>query len=374
MPSLIGGGAEKTLINVLELFKDSQFEITVCSFVKKGVYLDKIPENVKLITIIRFEIIFKFFVKCFQKLNIIWPLKYLFNNKINLKYDLGICFLDGVITELLNHNKNINKRYTWVHSSYLSNSNFNQIYKNKKYVNRIKISRYKGLDGICFVSQDSKSEFIQIFGEFKKTHVIYNPVIEERIKYLASSETYEDFINDKKFKFIAVGSIIDVKNHILIINSIQILSNRFDNFIVYILGSGNLESSLKEKVKKMGLEKFIKFIGFKNNPYPIINYCNVFLMPSKSEALPTAMIEAMILAKPILTTNVPGCREVVEDGKYGLISELNTTDFASKMELCMSDEELLKKLSLCSLQRSKSFSKEKFLHIFHKIIDEDFTY
>jgi hypothetical protein len=69
MPSLIGGGAEKALMNVLALLNYDDYEITVCSVLKKGVYIDQLPREVNFLYLLKNELLFKFLFKLHQKVD-----------------------------------------------------------------------------------------------------------------------------------------------------------------------------------------------------------------------------------------------------------------------------------------------------------------
>lgn len=374
MPSLIGGGAEKTLINLLSIIDYNTFDVTVCVVLNKGIYFNKLPKNVRVVTLFNNELITRVLFKLHQKFNFIFPIKYFFKFKIGkCNYDFGICFLDGITTELLNDHKLFKKKITWVHSCYKSFNNFYKFYSNKKYVSRLIEQRYKVLDSIVFVSKDSKDEFIEIFGSFNDMPVIYNPISSEEVLRKSNHNSIFTFKNTNVFKFVAVGSLSPVKNYDFLIDSVFYLIKTNNKFIVYVLGTGYLEDKLKEKVSSLKLNNYIHFLGFSDNPYCFIKSCDVFVMASKSEALPTAMIEAMVLGKPVLTTNVSGCREVVMNGEYGLLADNSPKNFASLMDKLISDKETLNHFKIKSLERAKDFTDCKFLESFYKLLEVDNT-
>jgi len=76
MPSLIGGGAEKALMNVLALLNYDDYEVTVCSVLKKGVYIDQLPREVNFLYLLKNELLFKFLFtyEFSSKKEIKWPI------------------------------------------------------------------------------------------------------------------------------------------------------------------------------------------------------------------------------------------------------------------------------------------------------------
>lgn len=369
MPSLIGGGAEKTLMNVLTLLNNDDYEITVCSVLKKGVYVDQLPSEVNFLYLLKNELLFKILFKLHQRFDFFLPMNYLLRRKINgLFFDFGICFLDGITTELLHAGNYFGRKYTWVHSCYRSYSNFSKFYSSPRYVERLKKNRYGGLDGIVFVSQDAKSEFIDVFGSFPNMPVIYNPILTNRILFLSKSEKDLDVEYGDNFVFISIGSLIPVKNHELLIEAAKNLKSLDLKFIILILGSGYLESILKEKIFNYKLENHVKFIGFTENPYKFIREANVYVMTSKSEALPTAMLEAMVLGKPVITTNVTGSREIVGMGDFGLLTDENPDSLSKVMRDLIENENLYYHFKEKALIRATEFTDERFLISFTDLL------
>ncbi len=369
IPSLIGGGAEKTLINLLSIIDCDYYDITVCSILNKGVYINRLPKNVRLVTLFNSEILNKLLFKIHQKYNFIYPISYMLKSKFRNEYfDFGICFLDGIATELLMDDKMFNKKITWVHACYKSFNNFYKFYSNKKYKNRLIQYRYKKLDSIIFVSEDSKSEFIEIFGTYNDMRVIYNPISNKEILQKSEINNICSNFSSNVFKFIAVGNLSPVKNYNLLIESVKSLKDINPNFKVFVLGSGVLDSTLNKKVNELNLNSNIVFNGFYQNPYSIIKSCDAFIMTSISEALPTSMIEAMILSKPIITTNVSGCREIVMNGDYGIITNNTPEDISNKMALLMKDKNVYNHFKKKSEERAMAFSDEKFLNSFYNLL------
>lgn len=369
MPSLIGGGAEKALMNVLALLNYDDYEITVCSVLKKGVYVDQLPREVNFLYLFKNEILFKILFKIHQRFDFFLPMNFCFRRKLKGQFfDFGICFLDGITTELLHVGNYFGRKYTWVHSCYRSYSNFFKFYSSPRYVERLKVKRYSGLDCIVFVSHEAKSEFVEIFGSFPDMRVVYNPILTDRISQLSKCEKGLDIEDGENFIFISIGSLIPVKNHELLIESAKNLKGLDLKFIILILGSGYLESVLKKKIIYYNLENHVKLIGFTENPYKFIRKANVYVMTSKSEALPTAMLEAMFLGKPVITTNVSGSREIVGMGNFGLLTDENPDSFSKVMRDLMENKNLYYHFKEKAQLRATEFTDERFLISFTDLL------
>jgi glycosyltransferase involved in cell wall biosynthesis len=364
IPSLIGGGAERTLINILKNIDYLLFVVHLVVVDYNGVYCKEVPKQVKLLPL-------------FSNTKLVRVLSYIqkrmgfnnfvvnrFLNQIDSSYDTAISFLDSNFTDLLFQIPNVNKTITWVHSSYKTNQNFYKFYKNDSYRKRLITHRYAKLDTIVFVSQDAKTEFEEIFGSFKNMPVIYNFMDEKNIQLKANS-----FEVQKKadiVKFIAVGSLFAVKRYDLLILAASKLKETDVKFKIDIYGQGYLKEELLDLIKTHKLENYVELMGFVSNPYPYIKDADVFIMSSKSEAMPMALCEAMILGKPVLVTNCSGCREVVNYGEFGLMSNAKIDNFAKNMLKLIKNKDTREKLSSKSLERAILFSDKS---IMSQIID-----
>jgi len=367
IPSLVGGGAERTLINLLNRINYDNYDIHLVVVANVGNYLTQVPPTVKLITLFRSNFIVRSLAYIQKNTGFNFFFKIKIQSRIHDNYDVAISYLDGNFTELLFFIKNVNKRYTWVHSSYRTNSNFSRFYNNEIYREKLKKERYGRLDGLYFVSQDSMEEFIYYFGVFPIMKVIYNLIDSDSL--IAKSNLSLNGNNINKFQFLAIGSLLPVKGFDYLIKAARILRNKNFDFELVIAGKGPLEKKLKLLIKKMNLSNYVKLVGFVSNPYPLIKNCDVFVMSSLSEALPTVLCEAMILGKPTLVTDCSGCKEIVDHGKYGLMAGQNPESIAENMISYMENEKLILEYHQKSLERAIVFNDSIILENYYSIFD-----
>lgn len=351
IPSLVGGGAERSLLNLLNFIDYTTYFIDLAVVSYKGVYINSVPEDVNVIPLFKNDFLVRFLSVLQKKIGFIFPFKYVVNKKLTGNYDKSICYVDGNFTDLLNMMSSPGIKLTWVHSSYQSYSNFAKYYKNDNYKKKIINTRYKMLDGIIFVSQDCKDEFINIFGKYDFMPVVYN-IIDENNLYKKAKEFYPEE-SDGRIEFVAVGSLYPVKGYYNLIMASKKLLNHGYDFKVRILGDGYLKSKLIKKVKELELTNNVMFMGFKRNPYPYIKNADIFIMTSFSEALPVSLMEAILLEKPVLVTNCSGCRELVHNGHYGLMAEQNIDSIYQKMKFYLDNPLEIDNYREKSKQKSK---------------------
>ena len=101
-------------------------------------------------------------------------------------------------------------------------------------------------------------------------------------------------------------------------------------FKIIFVGDGKNNEEYKKMIKNYKLEKHIIFLGKKENPYPYFKVADCILLSSDYEGYPVVFTEAMVLNKPIITTNVSGSDNI--KGKYGFVIEKNTEQLYEKMK------------------------------------------
>jgi glycosyltransferase involved in cell wall biosynthesis len=319
IPSLEEGGAERVLVNLLNRFDYQRFEVDLCVVEKRGIYFGEIPSQVKVITLFNNQFVCKVFNGLHVRFNFNILYKWIANRKIKDNYDVGISFLDSAYTDILFFlKKKISRKISWVHSSYLTYANFGKFYTGE-YKERIIRTRYSKLDDIVFVSNDSKMEFVEIFGHFPSMKVIYNLIDANGVKEKAEEPLSEPF-DSAVANIIALGVLLPVKGYDKLIGAARLLKDDGVRFKIRILGNGDLENELRILIKDMDIVNEVELTGFLYNPFPYLKQSDIFVMTSVSEGLPTALIEAMILGLPTVVTDCSGCREIVGSGEFGIMT------------------------------------------------------
>lgn len=113
------------------------------------------------------------------------------------------------------------------------------------------------------------------------------------------------------------------------------------------------EAELNDYIKKADIE----YCGFANDVRPYLEKCSVFVLPSYHEGLPRSVIEAMSVGRAIITTDVPGCRETVNDGKNGyLVPVRDCNQLFQKMKSLADSPELRLEMA----EQSYRMCKAKF--------------
>lgn len=192
---------------------------------------------------------------------------------------------------------------------------------------------YKMADVIIAQQEEMKADLIQGLNiDESKIVVRYNPVDKNSlIKDSLQPSPYKD---KNTVKYIWTGNFANSgsKGQDVLVKAFALLKKKIPNSHLYLLGTFDEYSSffkeIKDFVDKQKLTDSVHFVGFQKNPYPWVKYADCFVLPSRVEGLPNALVDAMILSKPVVaTTCIPMISRMVRDGYNGYL--VPSEDFKS---------------------------------------------
>ena len=175
---------------------------------------------------------------------------------------------------------------------------------------------------------------------------------------------------DKKIKepriFLLVSRILKDKGILEFIEAIRTLRKKNINAEFQLLGMIEDQSHAgisEEMIVQWVNEGLIKYLGFTDHTVPYYQNADCVVLPSYREGMPKSLLEAMGCGKPIITTNVPGCRDLVENGLNGFLCEpKNSESLANAIEsICNLDVETLKKMGKLSREMAYKTYDEQFV-------------
>ena len=181
---------------------------------------------------------------------------------------------------------------------------------------------YAKADRIVCVSLETEERFQRLMPKSAaRTVTIHNlydiPFIQSR-----ALEPAEDMdTGSGSVKIVSVGRISKEKGFDRVPEVMGRLTDAGYDIHWYIVGDGDRRSAVESAVRERRLENRVHFLGHRTNPYPYIRQCDIYVQPSYTEGFCTSTMEAKILCKSVVTTDVPGMREQFADGENGLIVE-----------------------------------------------------
>ncbi|MBI3736332.1 glycosyltransferase family 4 protein, partial [Candidatus Sumerlaeota bacterium] len=115
------------------------------------------------------------------------------------------------------------------------------------------------------------------------------------------------------------GRLRDEKGHKYLFDALPRIIEAAPDFVLLVVGAGSLEDELKAQVARLGAAEHVIFTGFRTDIPKFLAAFDLFVMPSISEGLGTAIIEAAMAGLPIVATQVGGIPDIIESGESGLL-------------------------------------------------------
>ena len=251
------------------------------------------------------------------------------------EYDLAISFLTP-------HNIVLNKvktkkKMAWIHTDYST------IHVNIE--RELPIwSRY---DYIASISPDCTNSFVKAFpsleGKIIEIENILSPafVRSQSNLFEVCSEVQNDGI-----KFLSIGRYTHPKNFDNLPEiARQIVDAGYPNLHWYIIGFGGDEELIRQKIIEAGMRDHVILLGKKENPYPYIKACDIYVQPSRYEGKSVTVREAQILCKPVIVTDYPTAKSQIRDGVDGVIVPMDNAGCAKGIVEVMKNQKLLNSIS-----------------------------
>lgn len=178
---------------------------------------------------------------------------------------------------------------------------------------------YVRCDGIIAVSGPVAEDFSQLTGIANHDiDVCPNPVVTKTLHTLAGQALEHPwFAPGQPPVILGVGRLNPQKDLPTLICAFAQIHKRLPCRLM-ILGEGKLRSELETLITELALDDVVALPGHTINPYPYLKQAAIYVLSSAWEGLPNALIEAMALGTPVVSTDCPsGVREILQDGKYG---------------------------------------------------------
>jgi len=216
------------------------------------------------------------------------------------------------------------------------------------------------------VSNSTKDSFEKYLKPAQKISVISNGI---NIKHI---HEYKKDI--KEFVIGSVGRLVPVKNYDVLLKAFALL-NKSINAKVYLVGDGPERKNLENLAKDLGIENQVKFYGSQNNAYEFYRNFDCFVLPSESEGMSIALLEALSFGLPIVTTHYKNSHDVIVDGINGfLVSHGNDHELSNAILRLYEDKNLCESIRKSNLQLSKSKFDIKIMAQKYEKVYEEFSF
>ena len=247
-----------------------------------------------------------------------------------VEYDLAISFLTPHF--FLLNNLRAKKKVGWIHTDYT-----------KILINaEEELKMWKRLDCIASISEEAGKRFCEVFPSLKSKIVLIENILNaEFIRKRADECSVTLCDNPSVTTLLTIGRFSLPKK----MEEIPIICRKILEKGVsikwYIIGYGSeaIERIVRDNAEKEGVADRVIILGKKENPYPYIKACDIYVQPSRYEGKSITVREAQILCKPVAITNYPTAKSQVMDGVDGIIVPLEVKECATQMAAFISNVE-----------------------------------
>lgn len=196
----------------------------------------------------------------------------------------------------------------------------------------------------------------------KKTTVIYNPVDLKEYTGLALKSEKDKII-------VSAGRLMPQKNQKMLIDAFSAIMKKFPEYQLVIYGEGSYREELESYVKALKLEERIFMPGSVTDLYDKMKSAELFVLSSDYEGMPNALIEAMCMGLPVISTKVSGATDLINHGKNGLLTEVgDKKEMENAMEQMLSDENLREQMAIEAVQLAEMLRTDEILKQWQEII------
>lgn len=310
VPSLRGGGAERVMVTLANGFAERGLAVDLVLAKAEGPYLDDVDAGVRIIDLRASRVLFSL------------PRLVGYLRRAKPAAMLSALSHANIIAIMARRIAKVPMRL--VISERGVPSFTGAVSSKNKIVNKAMKSLYSRADRIIAVSHDVKRVLIEDFNlDSGIINVINNPIDLSLIAKMSKEKPNHRFLSKEFKKIIAVGRLEEIKGYDILINSIGIIG-KDSGYRLLILGEGSLKADLKHLAKSLDVQDVVDFIGFQKNPFGWMSASDVYVLSSRSDAMPNAMLQALACGVRVVSTDCPGGpAEILDDGRWGHLVPIN---------------------------------------------------
>ena len=251
------------------------------------------------------------------------------------EYDLAISFLTPHY--FVAKKVKAKKKIAWIHTDY-----------SKVQVDiPSETAMWGAYDHIASISNAVTDSFIKVFPSLKEKVVLIQNILPERlVRQQANAFSAEaEMPEDGSIRLLSIGRFCTAKNFDNVPDICAKLLYMGLDVKWYIVGFGGDEALIRQKIADSHMEAHVILLGKKENPYPYIKACDLYVQPSRYEGNCVTVREAQLLGKPVVITRYATSASQLEDGVDGLIVPMDNEGCAAGIAALLRNPEKMRQLS-----------------------------
>ena len=370
--SLEMGGVPRVVLDLLENLPKEKFEITLLLNLFQGELRTEIPKNIRLVTIAGGK---EDFSKnpLIQKIQLVlrrmklsfyekFP-SILYNRKLKEDFDIEVAPGYTEFEWVLNSPNKKSRKIGWFHTDVSYDKDQNRVMK--------RINLMKKFDWMIFGSAQTRQIIDDLYQvKYPKSSVIYNVINidEARTKAELMEVNY-----DVHPVFSSVGRLHFRKGYDTLMRIHKRLLDEGLQHSIAVIGGGNEMENLTNQTKELGVEKTFLLLDTKKNPYAYMKAADFFILPSRSESYPLIIGEAMGLGKPIISTNVGGISEMIENEVDGILVNFDEEKIYEAMKRFLTEPQLVESIIKGTEKAKEKFDAQKIYNQVTAVFENQFA-
>lgn len=361
IPNLAHGGAERVLVNLANNLDSHKYDVTVQTLFNVGVNRQYLQPHVHYVPG------YKKHIRGTTTLMKLFSPRLLYKFWIKGNYDVLISYLEGPTSRIIAGCPDPEKKkIAWLHIELNTPKQaaigFRSPAEAQKY--------YNTYDRLVAVAGSVKDRFLQSLPVMTPIHVLYNTNETGQIVEKAKMQPEDPAFREDGIRICSVAKLMPTKGFDRLLTVHKRLLDEGLHHTVYILGIGEEEEKLRQKIREYGVEDSFILLGFRDNPYQYVSRCDLYVCSSRREGFSTAVTEALIVGTPVVSTDCSGARELLgENNEYGIVVENSEDGIYEGMKKMLSEPETLAHYRRMAGERGKYFSKEKTVQAVEEMLD-----
>lgn len=363
--SMIVGGAEKVLIDLVNHMDYTKYDVTVIAIFRQSVYdgyscqFEKLFDpHVHYVSLVdnRKKWKYRLFNRAYAHLSKSW----IYSVLVKEQYDIEVAFYEGFPTEFVAHSTNSHsKKFAWLHTD---NTRLHQ-HKSPEALEATK-RLYQVYDLVVGVSSQVVQSFRNFFPDIP-TRVVYNVL--DTAEIIRKSRECDTTRKENTITFLTVGRLIPIKGYLRLLNALASLKKEGFSFRLIMIGEGSQKEEIESFIRERGLEQMVSLRGMQQNPYRYMPMCDYFVCSSFAEGLSTVVMEAIICELPVITTDCSGMQDILGNSECGLICENSDKGIYEALKYVLQHPEERAKMAASCAMRKQFFKIEERIKDYDRI-------
>lgn len=380
-------GAEKALIEFIKKINKPEYEISLYVLMGQGELADKLPSYVRILnrSLSRLSVltnqgrrkmaltVFRAFwlhggwwaklysiFRCFADMvkekriqisKLFWRVLSDGAERFDMEFDLAVAWLEGGAAYYVADHVKARHKAAFIHIDYESVG----------YTRNMDRGCWGNFDRIFTVSEEVRRHFQAFYPEYAEgVYVFDNYIDQDTLRFLAKEPGgFSD--NFDGIRLLTVGRLTYQKAYDIAIETMSILKKTGWKVRWYVLGEGEQRRYLEKKIDAFGLKEDFLLLGAVENPYPYYEQTDIYVHATRFEGKSIAIQEAQTLGCAIVASDCSGNRELIVDGKDGILCQLTPQAIAYSIKRLLENEDERKGLGQMARARRTPQGQEQIL-------------